>query len=51
MLLFLSSLGHRVEPHYGTGDRITIAFNLKNDRFTTINYEIENHSAGKSQPL
>ncbi len=37
MLLFPSSLGHRVEPHYGTGDRITIAFNLKNDRFTTIN--------------
>lgn len=49
MLLFPSSLGHRVEPHYGTGERITIAFNLKNDRFTTINYEIEKNNASKSQ--
>ena len=46
MLLFPSSLGHRVEPHYGTGDRITIAFNLKNDKFTTINYDIEKSKAG-----
>jgi uncharacterized protein (TIGR02466 family) len=49
MLLFPSSLGHYVEPHYGKGDRITIAFNLKNSKFTTINYEVEKNSAGKSQ--
>jgi len=48
MLLFPSSLGHRVEPHLGTGDRITIAFNLKNSRFSTINYEIEKNNVGKS---
>lgn len=48
MLLFPSSLGHRVEPHYGTGDRITIAFNLKNSKFTTINYNIEKDKAGES---
>jgi uncharacterized protein (TIGR02466 family) len=48
MLLFPSSLGHRVEPHYGKGDRITIAFNLKNSKFTTINYEIEKNSSDRS---
>lgn len=41
MLLFPSSLGHHVEHHLGTGDRITVAFNLKNNRFSTINYEME----------
>jgi len=50
MLLFPSSLGHRVEPHLGTGDRITIAFNLKNNRFSTINYDIEKNNVGKSLP-
>ncbi|HEX8248919.1 MAG TPA: TIGR02466 family protein [Pyrinomonadaceae bacterium] len=48
MLLFPSSLGHRVEPHYGKSNRITIAFNLKNSKFTTINYEIEKNNIGKS---
>ena len=48
MLMFPSSLGHRVEPHYGTGNRITVAFNLKNDKFTTINYDIEKSKAEKS---
>jgi len=48
MLLFPSSIGHRVEPHYGNGDRITIAFNLRNSNFTTINYEIEKDTVGKS---
>lgn len=48
MLLFPSSLGHRVEHHYGKGKRITIAFNLKNNKFTTINYEIEKKNTGKS---
>lgn len=48
MLLFPSSLGHRVEPYYGQGNRITIAFNLKNTRFTTINYEIEKNKSSKS---
>jgi uncharacterized protein (TIGR02466 family) len=50
MLLFPSSLGHRVEPHHGKGDRITVAFNLKNSNFTTINYDIEKDKAGKLQP-
>ena len=50
MLLFPSSLGHRVEPHYGKSERITIAFNLKNSKFTTTNYEIEKSSADKSGP-
>jgi uncharacterized protein (TIGR02466 family) len=40
MLFFPSSLGHRVEPHQGSAARITIAFNLKNPGFTTINYQI-----------
>ncbi|MGI8640987.1 MAG: putative 2OG-Fe(II) oxygenase [Pyrinomonadaceae bacterium] len=48
MLIFPSSLGHRVESHYGTGNRITIAFNLKNDKFTTINYDIEKSKPEKS---
>lgn len=48
MLLFPSSLGHRVEPHYGTGNRITVAFNLKNDKLTTINYDIEKSKKEKS---
>jgi uncharacterized protein (TIGR02466 family) len=51
MLLFPSSLGHRVAPHLGTGDRITIAFNLKNSRFSTINYEIEKNNVGKPLPI
>ncbi|HEX8176648.1 MAG TPA: TIGR02466 family protein [Pyrinomonadaceae bacterium] len=50
MLLFPSSLGHRVEPHYGTDERITVAFNLKNTKFTTINYEIESKNAAKVKP-
>jgi uncharacterized protein (TIGR02466 family) len=45
MLLFPSSLGHRVEPHRGPGERITIAFNMKSQNFTTINYEIEKNQA------
>lgn len=50
MLLFPSTLGHRVEPHQGTGDRITIAFDLQNRRFTTINYEMERTRAAKQKP-
>lgn len=42
MLLFPSSLGHRVENHLGSSERITVAFNLRNDTLTTINYNIEN---------
>jgi uncharacterized protein (TIGR02466 family) len=41
MVLFPSSLGHSVERHYGSRPRITVAFNLKHDNLTTINYEIE----------
>jgi uncharacterized protein (TIGR02466 family) len=41
MLLFPSALAHSVERHQGDGDRITVAFNLKNERFTTLNYELE----------
>lgn len=40
MLLFPSSLGHEVEPYYGQGSRITIAFNIKHPKFTTLNYEM-----------
>jgi uncharacterized protein (TIGR02466 family) len=47
MLLFPSSLGHRVEPYYGQGSRITVAFNLKNSDFTTINYDIEESKRSK----
>jgi uncharacterized protein (TIGR02466 family) len=45
MLVFPSSLGHRVEPHLGSAERLTIAFNLKNANFTTVNYEIVAHGA------
>jgi uncharacterized protein (TIGR02466 family) len=41
MLLFPSALGHRVEAHSGSDERITIAFNLKNKKFSTPNYELE----------
>ncbi len=47
MLLFPSSLGHRVEAYEGTGERITIAFNLRHERLTTLNYEIEKKQAAK----
>ena len=47
MLLFPSSLGHRVEPHRGSRPRISVAFNLKHENFTTINYEIEKSNAAK----
>jgi len=41
MLLFPSSLGHRVEQHFGDKPRITIAFNLKHPDYSTLNYESE----------
>ena len=47
MLLFPSSLGHRVEPYNGSTERITIAFNLRHEKFTTLNYEIEKKQAAK----
>lgn len=50
MLLFPSSLGHSVEPHRGTGDRITIAFDLRSNKFTTIKYEMERRLAAKLKP-
>jgi uncharacterized protein (TIGR02466 family) len=49
MLLFPSSLGHRVEPYNGSGNRITVAFNLRNSGFTTTNYEIEANKLSKIQ--
>lgn len=39
LLLFSSGLGHRVEPHSGNRPRITVAFNLKNEHWTTAQYE------------
>lgn len=47
MLLFPSSLGHRVEPYNGSRERITVAFNLRHEQFTTLNYEIEKKQAAK----
>jgi uncharacterized protein (TIGR02466 family) len=47
MLLFPSSLGHRVETHHGTGERITIAFDLRNNKFTTINYEMDSAASSR----
>lgn len=41
MLLFPSSLGHRVEEHVGDSERITVAFNLKHVNFSTLYYDIE----------
>jgi uncharacterized protein (TIGR02466 family) len=41
MLLFPSSLTHAVEEHRGSGQRVSVAFNLTNENFTTINYEIK----------
>jgi uncharacterized protein (TIGR02466 family) len=41
MLLFPSSLAHQVECHRGAGNRVSVAFNLKNGNFTTINYDLE----------
>ena len=45
MLLFPSSLGHSVEPYYGLGSRVTVAFNLSHPKFTTIDYEIKKRMA------
>jgi uncharacterized protein (TIGR02466 family) len=50
MLLFPSSLGHSVKPHRGTGDRITIAFDLRSNKFTTVKYEMERRLAAKMKP-
>jgi uncharacterized protein (TIGR02466 family) len=50
MLLFPSALAHSVERHQGNGDRITVAFNLKNERFTTLNYEFEKARDLKKKP-
>ena len=47
MLLFPSALGHQVEVHRGSAERITIAFNLKHDSFTTIKYEAEGDPENK----
>ena len=47
MLLFPSSLGHRVEPYTGTAERITVAFNLRHEKLTTLNYEIEKKQTAK----
>jgi hypothetical protein len=47
MLLFPSSLAHRVETHEGSAERITVAFNLRHERFTTLNYEIEKKNVAK----
>jgi uncharacterized protein (TIGR02466 family) len=48
MLLFPSSLAHRVETYNGGSERITVAFNLRHELFTTLNYEIEKKKAQKS---
>lgn len=47
MLLFPSALGHQVEAHTGSGNRITVAFNLKHQDFTTIKYEADKDPANK----
>ncbi len=36
MLLFPASLRHHVKPYYGQGERITVAFNLRNSSFERI---------------
>jgi uncharacterized protein (TIGR02466 family) len=50
MLLFPSSLAHKVECHQGSANRISVAFNLKNEQFTTINYELEKMGTARPRP-
>ncbi len=49
MLSFPSSLAHRVEAHDGRRERITVAFNLRHELFTTLAYTIEEKKALKAQ--
>jgi uncharacterized protein (TIGR02466 family) len=43
MLVFPSSLTHRVQKHRGSGNRVSVAFNLANKNFTTINYKMKEY--------
>jgi hypothetical protein len=49
MLMFPSFLGHSVEPHFGSGTRISIAFNLKHPLFTSISYEMEKRCSNRKE--